>query len=245
MIGDRCDDYHIMWHFSADFDSIINEFSSDAAINSPSCTRTSSGGQNFLSKFSNLTITGIQSHHYGYYWCSMNVLSNNFLNKPQTLPVYSKMGLIRNASICEQVQPVAQCDEPVIELFQSADRDTCASTKSPNQPTLDPITHTCPLNMVSETITPDLNVSSLIYSTQASSIYLTPEASSIYPTPESTEDSVAVESKEEDMQHIFIFFAIALLLIFAVITAALLVVMAICYKKRASSTGWLQYTNSW
>ena len=247
-INSGCDDYHIIWYFSTDFDlkfNIETEFSSNySIIDSSSCTRNrSQNTQTFWIKSSTLTINAVQPHHLGYYWCKTKIVNNEDKKNPQIPSLYSGVGLIRDVSLCQQVQPVAQCDEPVTELFQPVDGDTCASTEPPIQPLSDPITPNCPLNMISDTITPDLTSPS---STDHSSVYPTPET-----LPTSTVDSISADSTASTENSLaaanamVYIFAVALLLIFTVIIVALLVVIAICYKKHASSTGWHYTIQCW
>ena len=248
-----CADYRIMWHFSTDSHSIVDvesEYTRDAC--SPSRQQ--------LSITNNLTITALQPHHLGYYWCvTENINRDKDDNPIFSNALHSNMGHIRDISTCQYEQLVTKCREPVIELFQPTDGDSCASTVPPIQPTLNSMTSDvdCLESVTSEKVNTN-SVSSSATLTEPLPALTEPLPALTEPLPALTEPLPTltkplpaltepppisnVTSLEDDVESdtvMLYIFAIALLIMFVIIAALLIVIAIFVYKKYTTPTGWL------
>ena len=234
-----CADYRIMWHFSTDSHSIVDvesEYTRDAC--SPSRQQ--------LSITNNLTITALQPHHLGYYWCVTETINRDKDDNPIfSNALHSNMGHIRDISTCQYEQLVTKCREPVIELFQPTDGDSCASTVPPIQPTLNSMTSDvdCLESVTSEKVNTN-SVSSSATLTEPLPALTEPLPTLTKPLPTLTKpppisNVTSLEDDGESDTVMLYIFAIALLIMFVIITALLIVIAIFVCKKYTTPTGWL------
>ena len=169
--------------------------------------------QQFVSKTSNLTITVLQSHQLGYYWCRYIPADKNSL--PDMLSVDSKIGLIREP--CQQ--PVARCIQQEIELYQSTKGDSCADIGLP-VPQIDSVQYNCP------TTNPH---------TQTDNSSKTPTT----PLNTNTTSATGLMEDESDitMIYVFILAGLTLVIFFVIVIVLLIVIIAVVCKKQRRLAG--------
>ena len=170
--------------------------------------------QQFVSKTSNLTITVLQSHQLGYYWCRYTV-SDDKNSLPDMLSVDSKIGLIREP--CQQ--PVARCIQQEIELYQSTKGDSCADIGLPVSQ-IDSVQYNCP------TTNPH---------TQTDNSSKTPTT----PLNTNTTSATGLVEDESDttMMYVFILAGLALVIFFVIVIVLLIVIIAVVCKKQRRLAG--------
>ena len=217
-----CSEHDILWFHSPTGSEIPTQVEDGMNgytynITHSLCPDITSREQQFVCKTSNLTITVLQSHQLGYYWCTCvpQALSDDKNSLPDILPVHSKIGLIREP--CQQ--PVARCIQQEIELYQSTKGDSCADIGLPVPP-IDSVQYNCP------TTNPH---------TQTDNNSKTPTT----PLDTNTTSATGLVEDESDttMMYVFILTGLALVIFFVIVIVLLIVIIAVVCKKQRRLAG--------